>query len=365
MSVTEAREFFPTGQARQILNRLSDVGPRLPEPRPAADHAVRRRAAAAEAGDPHGREGVHLRAGRADHRPAPGRRRPAARPAGPAGRRRQHGDRHRAPPGRDGARRLARSTWARAPATTAAGSSSPAPRPTWWPTSDTADRPAPTPLPRHGRRLTPCADLAVVVPLKPGRTRANSGTTTARSTREGALRRGGRSIRVDRVAGKAPKETRHGVELTNLDQPLFDGAEATKRDLVDYLDAVHATDPARAARPAAVGDPGAARASRRSCRRTCRSTRPTGSRSTTVWAEASHREINYALCNDRRTLIWFANQRAVEYHPTLFTDGNWQHPSHLILDLDPPEGTDAFDLAVERRAPGAAGARRRRAWRAR
>ena len=28
------------------------------------------------------------------------------------------------------------------------------------------------------------------------------------------------------------------MSLTNLDQPLFDGAEATKRDLVDYLDAV-------------------------------------------------------------------------------------------------------------------------------
>ena len=33
-------------------------------------------------------------------------------------------------------------------------------------------------------------------------------------------------------------ETRDGVALTNLDQPLFDGADATKRDLVDYLDAV-------------------------------------------------------------------------------------------------------------------------------
>src|SRR3546814_14634963 len=35
-----------------------------------------------------------------------------------------------------------------------------------------------------------------------------------------------------------PDETRHGVPLTNLDQPLFDGAGTTKRDLVDYLDAV-------------------------------------------------------------------------------------------------------------------------------
>jgi bifunctional non-homologous end joining protein LigD len=28
------------------------------------------------------------------------------------------------------------------------------------------------------------------------------------------------------------------VELTNLDQPLFEGADATKRDLVDYVGAV-------------------------------------------------------------------------------------------------------------------------------
>jgi DNA primase len=39
-------------------------------------------------------------------------------------------------------------------------------------------------------------------------------------------------------AGKAAKEERAGVPLTNPDQPLFDGAGATKRDLVDYLDGV-------------------------------------------------------------------------------------------------------------------------------
>ena len=37
---------------------------------------------------------------------------------------------------------------------------------------------------------------------------------------------------------KEADESRDGVKLTNLDQPLFDGAEATKRDLVDYLDGV-------------------------------------------------------------------------------------------------------------------------------
>ena len=57
------------------------------------------------------------------------------------------------------------------------------------------------------------------------------------------------------------------------------------------------------------------------------------------WAEASKREVSYALCNDRRTLLWFANQRAVEYHPTLCRVGELDHPTHLVLDLDPPEAT--------------------------
>ena len=34
------------------------------------------------------------------------------------------------------------------------------------------------------------------------------------------------------------EEERTGVRLTNLDQPLYGDAGATKRDLVDYLDAV-------------------------------------------------------------------------------------------------------------------------------
>ena len=91
MPVTEAEEFFGDGEA-QHAGRAHDPGPagrrraRLPHPRPAAHHAVRRRAAAAQAGHPDGREGRRLRPRRADHRPAPRRRREPARPARPAGR---------------------------------------------------------------------------------------------------------------------------------------------------------------------------------------------------------------------------------------------------------------------------------------
>ncbi len=139
-------------------------------------------------------------------------------------------------------------------------------------------------------------------------------------------------------------DERDGVPLTNLDQPLFDRAEATKRDLVDYLDAVHdRIIPVLEDRPLSVirvhrGD---APFMQKNVPRYAPEWIPT----VTVWAEASKRDVAYALCNDRRTLLWFANQRAVEYHPALVRAGAWDHPTHLILDLDPPEG-EAFPLAV-------------------
>jgi bifunctional non-homologous end joining protein LigD len=64
-----------------------------------------------------------------------------------------------------------------------------------------------------------------------------------------------------------------------------------------------------------------------------------------LWAEASQRDVSYALCNDRRTLLWFANQRAVEYHPTLMRADRWDRPTHLVLDIDPPSA-EAFPLAA-------------------
>jgi DNA ligase D len=145
------------------------------------------------------------------------------------------------------------------------------------------------------------------------------------------------------VSRESAAESRAGVELTNLDQPLFDGADATKRDLVDYLDAVRDRIlPELQDRPLSVIR---VRAGQQPfMQKNVPKYTPDWVRTTTVWAEASRREVAYALCNDRRTLLWLANQRAVEYHPTLIRD-RASHPTHLVLDLDPPAG-DAFPHVV-------------------
>ena len=62
-----------------------------------------------------------------------------------------------------------------------------------------------------------------------------------------------------------------------------------------------------------------------------------------MWAESSHRNVSYALCNDRRTLLWFANQRAIEYHPTLGAAGGLAAP-------DPPRSSTST-RPRDRRSP--------------
>jgi bifunctional non-homologous end joining protein LigD len=147
------------------------------------------------------------------------------------------------------------------------------------------------------------------------------------------------------MSAKGEGEERDGVALTNLDQPLFDGADATKRDLVDYLDAVHDRIlPVLEDRPLSVIR--VHRGQEAFMQKNVPKYTPDFVHTVRMWAETSKREVSYALCNDRRTLLWFANQRAIEYHPTLFTVDRPDRITHLVLDLDPPD-PDAFAAVVK------------------
>src|SRR4051794_31552932 len=139
-------------------------------------------------------------------------------------------------------------------------------------------------------------------------------------------------------------EVRDEVRLTNLGQALFDGARATKRDLVDYLDSARDRIlPGLRGRPLSVVR--VLRGQRPFMQKNLPKYAPPWLDRVTLWAESSRREVVYALCEDRRSLLWFANQRAVEYHPTLVQAGAWDRQTHLVLDIDPPAGSP-FSTAV-------------------
>ena len=143
-----------------------------------------------------------------------------------------------------------------------------------------------------------------------------------------------------------PDEERAGVRLTNLDQPLFADSGFTKRDLVDYLDAVaDRFVPVLAGRALSVirvrpGQPPF-------MQKNLSSYAPESIETIEITTQDGKKVVHYPVCNDRETLLWFANQRAVEYHPTLFRGLAFDAPTHLVVDLDPPAGSDAFAQAVE------------------
>ncbi|HEV7757690.1 MAG TPA: non-homologous end-joining DNA ligase [Acidimicrobiales bacterium] len=140
-------------------------------------------------------------------------------------------------------------------------------------------------------------------------------------------------------------EEREGVALSNLDQPLFDGAGATKRDLVDYLDGVSERIlPVLRERPLSVIR--VHRGQEAFMQKNVPKYTPDWVRTVRFWAETSKRDVTYALCDDRRTLLWFGNQRAIEYHPTLVRADRLDRITHLVIDLDPPEG-EPFGLVVQ------------------
>ncbi len=139
-------------------------------------------------------------------------------------------------------------------------------------------------------------------------------------------------------------QSRAGVPLTNLDEPLFDQAGATKRDLVDYLDGVcDRILPVLEDRLLSVVR--VHRGQEAFMQKNVPKYAPAWVPTVRLWAESSKREVSYALCNDRRTLLWFANQRAVEYHPSLGRAEHPEHLTHLVLDLDPPDAGH-FAMAV-------------------
>jgi bifunctional non-homologous end joining protein LigD len=129
------------------------------------------------------------------------------------------------------------------------------------------------------------------------------------------------------------------VEFSSLDKPLFDGADATKGDLVAYLDAV-ADQLIGQLRDRPLSVMRARPGQRPFMQKNVPKNAPDWIETVAIWAETSKREVHYALCNDVSTLRWFANQRAVEYHPSLWPQ------AHLVLDLDPPADA-SFEVVAQ------------------
>ena len=137
-----------------------------------------------------------------------------------------------------------------------------------------------------------------------------------------------------------------GVERSNLEKVFWPDSGLTKGDLLDYFDAVaDVILPALRDRPLTVkrypdGIDGFSFFQKNTPKYA-----PDWVKTVGLWAGSARRDVHYTLCNSKRTLLWLANQAAIELHPWLSRTSRLEHPDHLVFDLDPPP--DQFHVAVE------------------
>ncbi|WP_328454342.1 non-homologous end-joining DNA ligase [Amycolatopsis sp. NBC_00438] len=55
-------------------------------------------------------------------------------------------------------------------------------------------------------------------------------------------------------------------------------------------------------------------------------------------------DVRHVLCDDPATLVYLANQAAIEYHIWSSTVDDLEHPDMVLIDIDPPDHVTVADL---------------------
>ncbi len=133
---------------------------------------------------------------------------------------------------------------------------------------------------------------------------------------------------------------------SNLDKVFWPSAGLTKGDLLAYLDAVaHALVPALRDRPLTVKRYPDGIEAFSFFQKNTPAHAPAWVKRVRLRAESAKRDVDYTVCNTKRTLMWLGNQAAIEFHPWPSRTDRVGEPDLMLFDFDPPEG--GFDDAVE------------------
>lgn len=126
------------------------------------------------------------------------------------------------------------------------------------------------------------------------------------------------------------------VRVTNLDKPLWPEAGITKADYIQYVIKLapfmipHLKDrPLTVVRfPHGIHD-------KSFYQKNAPKDTPDWIPTFPVYSKDSDRDIQYILANHTSTLIWLANQTAIELHPWYSTIHSPDSPTNIAIDLDP------------------------------
>jgi bifunctional non-homologous end joining protein LigD len=131
----------------------------------------------------------------------------------------------------------------------------------------------------------------------------------------------------------------HRLKLTNLNKVFYPGEGITKRDVINYYDAVaalilpHLRDrPLSLKRyPNGINEP-------YFFQKDAEGKVPDWVRLEPIFSDHNQDKIHYIICNDRATLIYLANLASIDQNPWMSRLGSLDHPDFALIDLDPTEG---------------------------
>jgi bifunctional non-homologous end joining protein LigD len=131
----------------------------------------------------------------------------------------------------------------------------------------------------------------------------------------------------------------HRLKLTNLNKVFYPGEGVTKRDVINYYDAVaplilpHLRDRPLSLKRYPNGING-----QYFFQKEAEGKVPEWVRLEPIFSDHNQDKIHYIICNDRATLVYLANLACIDQNPWMSRIGSLDHPDFALIDLDPTEG---------------------------
>lgn len=138
-----------------------------------------------------------------------------------------------------------------------------------------------------------------------------------------------------------------GVPVTNTSKTYFPKLKITKGDVIEYYDEVSSFIlPYLKDRPESLKRNPNGIADKGFFQKDAPENVPPWIKTERFHSESAHKDIDYILCNDEKTLIYLANLGCIEFNPWHSTIQKPDYPDYLILDID-PSPKNSFDQVIE------------------
>lgn len=141
------------------------------------------------------------------------------------------------------------------------------------------------------------------------------------------------------------------VELTNLDKPLWPDDDITKADYIHYVFMLsHLLLPQLKNRPLTVTRYPHGIDGEWFYQKDCPDYAPQWIETYPVVSTDSGKVTRYIVPQEPATLVWLANQAAIEFHPWMSRIQSPDQPDYSVIDLDPSAGATFEDVKTVARA---------------